>query len=198
MSTRRIWRDFRGHRPAFALQRWVFVNIPRSLPIAIASACVGALAVMAMQSRPAQAQQSQVMPAPIQAQAPVQVAPVQVAPVQVAPQPMFQMAAAGQPQPVLQTNNLQVSTIRTTSDDHLPKWVPKKAHLSVVDSSDLAENLGIVPKGTTKASAERISALGELEKQDQARAAAHQNDPNNYASPASFSYSKAGRFRSKL
>ena len=95
--------------------------------------------------------------------------------------------------PVLAINNLQVSKIRTTSDEHLPKWVPKKSRLTVVDSSDLAENLGLAPKGTAKKNPEeRVSVAEKLEEESAKRA----KDPNNYAT--SFSYSKAGRVRSRL
>ena len=131
---------------------------------------------MAMQARPALAQQT-VQPAPVQVATPVQVQQPQPA-----AQPTGEQKLDTSAQPILQQNNLQVSSIRTVSDEHLPKWVPKRGRLSVVDSSDLAENLGIVPKGSTKAATERISASDELAKQDAARQAQRQTDPNDYAS----------------
>lgn len=45
---------------------------------------------------------------------------------------------------------------RGASDEHLPSWVPLSGRLSVVQSHDLAENLGLVPAGTTKKAEGRI------------------------------------------
>jgi hypothetical protein len=167
------------------------VSLSKYLPIAIASASLGALAVMAMSPRNANAQ----MNAPVQVQAPVQMqAPVQQAPVPVqAPAPVHGEQKLDTSAPVLQTNNLAHSKIHTTPEESLPKWVPKRGRLSVVDSSDLAENLGLVPQGTTKKNPdERISVADKLNEEKAQRA----KDPNNYAT--SFSYSKAGKFRSRL
>lgn len=114
---------------------------------------------------------------------PVPPAPVAAAPR--APSPMFQaeqpidtsegptmMAAA----PMRTTARAKV---RTPDDDTLPKWVPKRGRLTVVESSDLAENLGLVPRGTTKKSAERISAQDKLEEEAQARAANRGAEPSS-------------------
>lgn len=161
------------------------MSISKYLPIAIASASLGALAVMLMQPGSAHAQN---YPAPVQVAAPVQAQPAPAAPA--TPQAEQKLDTTN---PVVATNNLQVSTIRTTSDEHLPKWVPKKSRLTVVDSSDLAENLGLAPKGTAKKNpAERVSVAEKLEEESAKRA----KDPNNYAQ--SFSFSKAGRVRSRL
>ena len=43
------------------------------------------------------------------------------------------------------------------SDENLPKWVPLRGRLTVVEAPDLAENLGLVPKGTTKTTDGRVS-----------------------------------------
>jgi hypothetical protein len=66
--------------------------------------------------------------------------------------------------PVLEVKN-RAAKVRTPDDEHLPKWVPVRGRLTVVDSSDLAENLGLVPQGSTKKSAERISVADKLEEE---------------------------------
>jgi len=145
--------------------------------------------MMAMSPRAAHAQ-----PAPVQVAAPVQAqAPLPGVPAQGAPAPVQTEQKLDTSSPVMVANNLQVAKVRTQSDERLPKWVPKKARLSVVDSSDLAENLGLVAKGTTKKNPEeRVSVADKLEEESARRA----KDPNNYAT--SFSYAKAGRVRSRL
>jgi hypothetical protein len=156
------------------------VSISKYLPIAIASASLGALVVIAMTPRNAQAQQAQ---APVAQVAPVQQAAAPAAPAQ-GEQKLDTSAA-----PIITTHALTPSKIRTTPEDQLPTWVPKKGRLSVVDSTDLAENLGLVPEGTTKANPnERISVKEKLNERAK--------DTNNYAT--GFTYSKAGKFRSKL
>ncbi len=97
--------------------------------------------------------------------------------------------------PVLTTNHLKTSKVRSVSDEHLPKWVPVRGRLTVVDSSDLAENLGLVPNGATKKSDERISVAEKLQEESVARAAARAGDPMTQGS--SWSYAKAGKFRSR-
>ena len=57
------------------------------------------------------------------------------------------------------------------SDENLPKWVPLRGRLTVVEAPDLAENLGLVPKGTTKTTEGRIS-VAELMATDTATTAA--------------------------
>lgn len=85
--------------------------------------------------------------------------------------------------------------VRTVADEHLPKWVPARGRLTVVDSADLAENLGLVPRGATMKSDERISVADKLEEEHAARAAARGTDPMVQGS--SWSYAKAGKFRSR-
>jgi hypothetical protein len=94
-------------------------------------------------------------------------------------------------QPMFETKNLK-SKVRTPQDEHLPKWVPVKGRLTVVDSSDLAENLGLVPKGTTKKSDDRISVADKLAEQDAARAAAKVGG-DSMTQGSSWSYAKAGK-----
>ena len=56
------------------------------------------------------------------------------------------------------TTTLRASKSRKPgSDENLPKWVPLRGRLTVVEAPDLAENLGLVPKGTTKTTEGRIS-----------------------------------------
>ncbi|MBX3228195.1 MAG: hypothetical protein KIT84_26780 [Labilithrix sp.] len=167
------------------------MSLSKYLPIAVASASLGALAMMLMAPGAAHAQA---------APAPAQVAPVQqVAPAQAeAPAPVQAEQPLETSAPVFATNNLAHSKIRTTPDENLPKWVPKKGRLSVVDSSDLAENLGLVPKGTSKKNPEeRISVADKLEEESQKRAAARAADPQ-FAQGQGWSYAKAGRVRSRL
>ena len=75
------------------------------------------------------------------------------------------------PAPVVKNPNRKV---RTPDDEHLPKWVPVKGRLTVVESSDLAENLGLVPKGSSKKSAEPISVAEKLAEEADARRGARQ------------------------
>jgi hypothetical protein len=90
--------------------------------------------------------------------------------------------------PILETKN-RSRPVRTPSDENLPKWVPARGRLTVVESSDLAENLGLVPRGTTKKSEERISVADKLAEERSARASA--GEASNQ--PISATYS-AGRF----
>jgi hypothetical protein len=93
--------------------------------------------------------------------------------------------------PIFETKNRSTARpVRTPSDDNLPKWVPVKGRLSVVESSDLAENLGLVPVGTTKKTDERISVADKLAEESAARAA----NPSP-AQPSSYSYAKSGAVR---
>jgi hypothetical protein len=92
--------------------------------------------------------------------------------------------------PVLEAKNRK-NAVRTPSDDNLPKWVPVRGRLTVVDSSDLAENLGLVPPGTTKKTDERISVADKLAEQNAARAA--HTDP--MTAGVSWNYAPAGRFK---
>jgi hypothetical protein len=62
--------------------------------------------------------------------------------------------------------------VRTPADEDLPPWVPIEGRLTVVESSDLAENLGLVPMGSAKKSEVRISVAELLAQESAARAAA--------------------------
>jgi hypothetical protein len=64
--------------------------------------------------------------------------------------------------------------VRTPDDADLPAWVPKSGRLTVVESSDLAENLGLVPMGSSRRTAERISVAEKLAEEEAARRAATQ------------------------
>lgn len=138
-----------------------------------------------------------VQAAPIQVAAPAAAPATIVAAPQPASAPMFEQQApvgevtldtSANAPPVLQIKNKK-SKVRTVSDENLPKWVPKKGRLTVVDSADLAENLGLVPKGATKKSDERISVADKLAEADAARVST--GDPMTQGS--SWSYAKAGR-----
>jgi hypothetical protein len=48
------------------------------------------------------------------------------------------------------------------SDENLPKWVPVRGRLSVVEVPDLAENLGLAPKGSTKSAETRVTVADAL------------------------------------
>lgn len=63
--------------------------------------------------------------------------------------------------PILTTSHF-TSRVRTPQDEHLPRWVPVKGRLTVVDSHSLAENLGLVPPGATKSTEGRISVAEKL------------------------------------
>jgi hypothetical protein len=71
------------------------------------------------------------------------------------------VAAAATPAPVTTFRPTKVR--KPGSDENLPSWVPLRGRLSVVEAPDLAENLGVVPKGTTKSSSERLSVADVLE-----------------------------------
>jgi hypothetical protein len=81
--------------------------------------------------------------------------------------------------------------VRTPADEDLPRWVPVRGRLTVVESSDLAENLGLVPKGTTKKTDERISVADKLAEESPSRSA--KSDPMTPGS--SWSYAKPGRVK---
>lgn len=74
---------------------------------------------------------------------------------------MINTISAPTPAPV---TTVATPTIRKPgSDEGLPSWVPISGRLSVVEAPDLAENLGLVPQGTTKAQG-RISVADALAK----------------------------------
>jgi hypothetical protein len=131
----------------------------------------------------AQAQTAAPPQAPVAVAVPVYApAPAQAAPGSLAEKPLDTRTpppAAQPPQevpaPVVANKNRKV---RTVSDEHLPSWVPARGRLTVVESSDLAENLGLVPAGTTKKTDERISVAEKLAEENEARAGtARPSDP---------------------
>lgn len=52
------------------------------------------------------------------------------------------------PKPVLRPNGHR--PVRTPRDEDLPSWCPVSGRLTVVESCDLAENLGLAPMGTAR------------------------------------------------
>jgi len=76
------------------------------------------------------------------------------------PSPARALALAPTPAPVTTTRAPKIR--RPGSDENLPSWVPLRGRLSVVEAPDLAENLGLVPKGTTKTSQTRINVADTL------------------------------------
>jgi len=71
-----------------------------------------------------------------------------------APTPADRIAVTNAP---LNTNFRGAKPRKPGSDENLPKWVPLRGRLTVVEAPDLAENLGLVPKGATKTAEGRIS-----------------------------------------
>lgn len=73
--------------------------------------------------------------------------------------------------PKLAKNGLRA--VRTPADEELPAWVPISGRLTVLESSDLAENLGLLPMGWAKAHPNETASVAELlEAERAARAAA--------------------------
>jgi hypothetical protein len=67
--------------------------------------------------------------------------------------------------------------VRTPDDEDLPAWVPKSGRLTVVESCDLAENLGLVPLGTAKSGeCPSVALLLEQERIARAASAIEQHD----------------------
>jgi len=97
--------------------------------------------------------------------------------------------AAPTPAPVTTFRNAKPPRSKPGSDENLPSWVPLRGRLSVVEAPDLAENLGIVPKGTTRSAEGRVSVAEALDKSAAAR-------PAGAAQPASATWLAAnGRTR---
>ncbi|MFO0742476.1 MAG: hypothetical protein U0270_41765 [Labilithrix sp.] len=60
--------------------------------------------------------------------------------------------------------------VRTPRDEDLPAWVPITGRLTVVESCDLAENLGLAPPGTARSGAcPSVAALLEAERPSERR-----------------------------
>jgi len=72
----------------------------------------------------------------------------------VAPTPANRIAVTNAP---LSTSFRATKARKPGSDENLPKWVPVRGRLTVVEAPDLAENLGLVPKGSTKTAEGRVS-----------------------------------------
>ena len=79
---------------------------------------------------------------------------------QALPPPPRVLGITNAPAPV--TTTRAAKTRRPGSDENLPSWVPVRGRLTVVEAADLAENLGIVPRGTTKANQARIHVADAL------------------------------------
>lgn len=77
----------------------------------------------------------------------------------VAPTPANRIAVTNAP---LTTSFRATKTRKPGSDENLPKWVPLRGRLTVVEAPDLAENLGLVPKGATRSSAEGRISVAEV------------------------------------
>jgi hypothetical protein len=78
-----------------------------------------------------------------------------------APTPANRIANTNAP---LTTSFRAAKARKPGSDENLPNWVPLRGRLTVVEAPDLAENLGLVPKGTTKSSEERVSVADLMAK----------------------------------
>ena len=79
---------------------------------------------------------------------------------QALPPPPRVLGITNAPAPV--TTTRAAKTRKAGSDENLPSWVPVRGRLTVVEAADLAENLGIVPRGTTKANQARIHVADAL------------------------------------
>ena len=79
---------------------------------------------------------------------------------QALPPPPRILGITNAPAPVTPTRASK--TRKSGSDENLPSWVPVRGRLTVVEAADLAENLGIVPRGTAKANQGRISVAEAL------------------------------------
>jgi len=53
--------------------------------------------------------------------------------------------------------------VQTPRDEDLPAWCPVSGRLTVFESSDLAENLGLVPMGTFKRTGKKFSVAALME-----------------------------------
>lgn len=112
----------------------------------------------------APAEQVMLLPPP---PAPAQAAPLaghaeQPIDTSITPPPPARHAAAPPRPRATETKLDDIHRVRTPSDDDLPKWVPIRGRLTVVDAADLAENLGLVPAGSTAKSTERIAVAEKL------------------------------------
>jgi hypothetical protein len=197
----------RPHRRGIRVARDPRVSSSRSVSLSLV-ASIAALAALSVgcQSRGDLWSRHALTQAPAQATPPQTAAPAPMptnavaAPVQAAPvgeQVLDSRPVAPPPPsaaPILTTKNLKTSSVRTISDEKLPKWVPVRGRLSVVGSSDLAENLGLVPKGATKQTDERISVAEKLSEENAARADGVRTDRDSTSRGSAWGYSP-GRVR---
>ena len=174
----------------------------RFLPFLAGSVFTATVGLLGIGVSQAQSRPAVVQPVP-QVQAVQALAAPVVAPPPSKPQPMFEpRAASDHGEQTLDTSGGPVianalpkpgSRVRTPSDENLPRWVPTRGRLTVVDSSDLAENLGLVPRGTAKRTGEHVSAQDKLEEESQARAAQARAAPQP---PQGFAFSVKSHVRS--
>lgn len=65
--------------------------------------------------------------------------------------------------------------VRTPRDEDLPAWVPISGRLTVFESCDMAENLGLAPMGTARdGGCPSVAALLEQERLERLRIASEQ------------------------
>ncbi|MBX3226698.1 MAG: hypothetical protein KIT84_39245 [Labilithrix sp.] len=76
--------------------------------------------------------------------------------------------------------------VRTPADEDLPAWVPIRGRLTVVESSDLAENLGLLPIGWAKAHPDEIASVAALLEAERAARAAAAPPPSS--GPTTWTY----------
>jgi hypothetical protein len=77
----------------------------------------------------------------------------------VAPTPASRIASMNAP---LTTSYRAAKARKPGSDENLPTWVPLRGRLTVVEAPDLAENLGLVPRGSTRSAEGRISVAERM------------------------------------
>ncbi|MDB5213620.1 MAG: hypothetical protein JWO86_1547 [Myxococcaceae bacterium] len=98
------------------------------------------------------------------------------------------------PAPITTVRAPQVRS-KPGSDENLPTWVPLRGRLTVVEAPDLAENLGLVPKGTTKSTEGRISVAELMDKGASAAATPSEGGPRSATWLASNGRVRRGRGR---
>jgi hypothetical protein len=98
------------------------------------------------------------------------------------------------PAPITTVRAPQVRS-KPGSDENLPKWVPLRGRLTVVEAPDLAENLGLVPKGTTKSTEGRISVAELMDKGASPAATPSEGGPRSATWLASNGRVRRGRDR---
>lgn len=79
------------------------------------------------------------------------------------------------------------------SDENLPKWVPVRGRLSVVDANDLAENLGLAPKGSSRNADTHVTVADALAQRAAHAPAAQADGPRSATWLASNGRVRRGR-----